>query len=323
MIARLRIIALALLAWTAPAFADDPPIPNKPAGVAAILEAHDRALVRDLADYVKKNPRADDLDQAYLTLFEKAIEHDWFADHEAMARSYLVDHPQGGVRPLAQIIATMARAEAGRFAEALTTYKDLIAGLDQADQEEFASNFADSLATAANAAGEEAIARQVYELLLAKFDNPKLKEKVADDLARIDRVGQAAPVVVARDLNGKTFRLSDLTGKYVLVDFWATWCAPCIAELPNLRAVYAKYHNRGFEIVGVSLDETAEPLADFVKARQVPWVQIHNATAGADVVASFGVNSIPACFLIGPDGKIVRLELRGPALEKALSQLIK
>src|SRR5262249_48750434 len=118
------------------------------------------------------------------------------------------------------------------------------------------------------------------------------------------------------------FRLDGLRGKYVLIDFWATWCAPCVAELPRLQAAYAKYRDRGLEIVGVSLDETKTAVTDFVKARDVSWRQVHNASAGADLVEAFGVDSIPATFLVDPQGTIVRLELRGPALDRALAKLL-
>ena len=93
---------------------------------------------------------------------------------------------------------------------------------------------------------------------------------------------------------------------------------PCVAELPRLQAAYATYHDAGFEVVGVSLDETKAAVVDFARARNLPWRQIHNASSGADLVEAFGVSTIPATFLIDPQGVIIRLELRGPALEKAL-----
>lgn len=294
-----------------------------PANVAEIKAAHDRALVRDLAAYLGKNPKADDADQAFMALFDKAIEHDWFADHEALALQYLADRPDGPVRSLAQIVATMARASADDFPGALACYDDLMKGLGKPEQEEFASNFADSVATAATAAGEYPVARRVYQTLLDRYgDSPNLGQKVKGELARLDKIGKPAPALVARDLNGEVVRLDALKGKYVLVDFWATWCAPCVAELPRVEAAYAKYRGRGFEIVGVSLDETKSAVSDFVKARNIPWRQVHNASAGADLVEAFGVGTIPATFLIDPNGVIARLELRGPALDRALAKLI-
>ncbi len=297
---------------------------SPPSTVAEIQTAHDRALVRDLTGYLAKNPKADDLEQAYMAIFDKVIEHDWFGDHEAVAKQYLAEHPNGPVTSLARIVATMARAQAGRFGEALAQYKDLMAGLGKADQEEFASNFADTLATAATAAGEYAVSRQVYETLLGRYgESPNLRQKVEGELNRLAKVGKPAPSVTCKDVKGDTIRLEDLQGKYVLVDFWATWCAPCVAELPRLQAAYAKYREAGLEIVGVSLDENKSAVTDFTKTRGISWRQVHNASSGGDLVEAFGVTTIPATFLIDPQGVITRLELRGPALDQALAKLIK
>lgn len=295
---------------------------TKFASVTAIQDEHDRALLRDLKTYVEQHPRADDVEQAYLAIFNKAIEHDWFVDHEAIAARYLAEHADGPVQSLARIVATMARAQQGQFAEALARYKELMRGLGKPEQEEFAANFADTLASASSAAGEYAISRQVYETLLDRYgESPTLRQKIRDDLARLDKVGKPVPVLTAKDVKGNVVRLSDLKGRVVLIDFWATWCAPCVAELPRVQAAYAKYRDHGFDVIGVSLDETKSALVDFIQARNLPWRQIHNASGGADFVEAFGVNSIPATFLVDPRGTIIRLDLRGPALDQTLEKL--
>ena len=325
MSARLALLPLALiLVAPCPTQAQTPATPSA-RSVATIQDGHDRALIRDLLGYISENPQANDLDQAYLKVFDKAIEHDWFADHEAVAQKYLTTYPEGPVRSLARIVTTMARAQAGRFNDALKSYNALMAGLGGPDQEEFAATFAESLAEAATAAGAIDVAREVYEALIAKFgtDSPNLVQKIRAEISRLDMVGTPAPAIAALDLNGATVRLADLKGKYVLVDFWATWCAPCTADLPRLQAAYARYHPKGFEVVAVSLDESKKVVDDFVKARNLPWKQIHNATASGDLVEAFGVQTIPSTFLIDPTGKIVRLELQGVALDKALETLIR
>ena len=320
---RLGLLALPLM-LACGTFAQDAPNGPPYKKVSDLLLDHDRKLVRDLIAFTEANPKAADLDQAFMALFEKVIEHDWFADHDKVARGYLADHPDGAAKPMAQIVATMARAQEGKFAEARDDFKTLLKGLDRDDQQEFAASFADSLASAASVAGEFAIAKSVYDALLERFgDNAPLRSKVKDDLARLEMVGKPAPNLPLRDRAGVAFKLSDYHGKYVLVDFWATWCAPCVAELPALQTTYKTYKDRGFEVVSISLDETTAPLNDFLKTHAMPWRQVHNASAGGDLVEAFGVNAIPATFLIDPNGKVVRLELRGSALPKALGALLK
>jgi peroxiredoxin len=291
--------------------------------VAEILAGHDRSLIRDLGQYLREHPRADDRDQAYAALFNKAIEHDWFPETEAIAVQYLKDEPEGPVRALAQIITTMGRAHAGHYDQALARYQELMKGLGKSDQEDFAVSFSDSFAGAATSAGEFAVARRIYQTLQEKFpDSASLRDKVSKELGRLEKIGKSAPDFEVQDVLGKSVRLESLRGKYVLVDFWATWCAPCIAELPRMQEAYRRYHESGFEILGVSLDETRTPVVDFVKVRKLPWPQFHNGTAGADLVEAFGVSSIPATYLVDPEGKIIRLDLRGQALETTLARLI-
>ena len=333
---RVRVLTLAaawLVASTVAADAQPPgdgkpkdPGVNRPMNtVAEIQDSADGALIRDLLAYVEKHPKADDLDQAYMKVFDKVIEHDWFADHEATAKKYLADRPEGPVRSLARIVTTMARAQAGDHRAALESYGALLDGLNGPDQEEFAATFADSLAESAAAAGDVAVARKAYEALLKKFgaESPNLEQKVRGELAQLDRVGTRAPELAVTELSGAPLRLADLKGKYVLVDFWATWCAPCTAELPRMQAAYSKYKAKGFEIVAVSLDESKAVVDEFVRARKLPWKQVHNATSNGDLVEAFGVRTIPATFLVDPAGRIVRLELRGPALDRALETLLR
>ncbi|MEG1622934.1 MAG: TlpA disulfide reductase family protein [Alistipes sp.] len=126
---------------------------------------------------------------------------------------------------------------------------------------------------------------------------------------------------------GQRIALSSLvgTGKWVLVDFWATWCNPCCKEIPFLRDVYATYKAKGFEIYGVSLDNNLQSWKAFLPQNNMTWINVIDIEEDKSSPASdaYGIRSIPSNFLISPDGIIVAKQLRGEALEAKLAELIK
>ena len=127
----------------------------------------------------------------------------------------------------------------------------------------------------------------------------------------------------ATDLAGKPISLAQYKGKVVLMDFWATWCGPCVGEMPNVIANYKKYHAQGFDIVGVSLDQDKGALTKYIAANKMPWRQIFDGKGwGSAVGKQYGVQAIPFGLLIGRDGKIIALEVRGPALGPAIAKAL-
>lgn len=136
-------------------------------------------------------------------------------------------------------------------------------------------------------------------------------------------VGSVFPALGDPDLDGKPLDLSAYAGKIVLIDFWATWCGPCIAELPTVKAAYDKYHAKGFEIIGISLDNDRNALTEFMKENPMGWRQYFDGLGWKNKVSTrFGINSIPATFLLDGKGRIVAKNLRGPALERKLATLL-
>jgi thiol-disulfide isomerase/thioredoxin len=125
-------------------------------------------------------------------------------------------------------------------------------------------------------------------------------------------------------LDGKPFDQKSLAGKVVLIDFWATWCGPCIAEIPNVVEQYEKYHAKGFEVLGISLDEEKDKVDAFVAEHKIPWPIIYAGKGWQDPTAQFyGISGIPQLILIGRDGNVITLNARGEKLAERLAELFK
>lgn len=148
----------------------------------------------------------------------------------------------------------------------------------------------------------------------------KVPTDVMSKLAREPIPGNLPPEL-GIDLYGHAVEMKDFKGKVVLVDFWATWCGPCMRELPNVKAAYDRFHDKGFEIIGVSLDKDMNALRACLQREGISWNQICDGNGWeSDTARRWLVKSIPATFLVGRDGRITATGLRGDSLQRSIEK---
>lgn len=168
---------------------------------------------------------------------------------------------------------------------------------------------------------------KLYNTLTPEWQNSKMGKQLASDIEALHKttIGKSAPAFSLPDQNGKTISLSQFKGKYVLVDFWASWCMPCRAENPNVVKAYDQYHPKGLEILGVSLDDNNYKTAWTEAIRQdgLVWTQVNDFKGfRSEAAQRYAVKSIPQNFLIDPKGVIVAVNLRAGELGKKLEALL-
>lgn len=165
----------------------------------------------------------------------------------------------------------------------------------------------------------------LYQLLDEDLKRRPIGEKIKVfiDKEKPISVGAIAPDFIGPDPDGNELILSEVRGKVTLVDFWAAWCKPCRMENPNVKRVYEQYKDKGFTVIGVSLDKNAEEWAEAIAQDGLEWNHVSNLMAWQDPIAKmYNVSSIPKAFLLNEEGKIIGRDLRGAALEQAVAAIL-
>ena len=170
------------------------------------------------------------------------------------------------------------------------------------------------------------VARELFAGLTKEAQQSAIGDLITKALATDAKTakGKAAPAISMTNKDGKIVHLSDFKGKYVLIDFWASWCGPCRKENPNVVAAYKKYHDKGFEILGISLDSKKDAWLKAIEADGLTWTHVSELKGWQNSAAKeYGVRAVPASFLIDPNGNVVGKDLRGEELNQTLAQLFK
>ena len=163
---------------------------------------------------------------------------------------------------------------------------------------------------------DETMTSRIADGLLARLRN-------SDKLVSLE--GQKT-TLAGTTATGEPFTTADWEGKVILVDFWATWCAPCIAELPRVKEVYAQYHDQGFEVLGIANDYSADVVVQGSQRLELPWPQLHDAESGSakkwhSITREFGIDGIPVMLIIDKKG-VVRSVTARENFEELIPQLL-
>ena len=286
--------------------------------------------------YAKANPKASDAEEAWKTAIDLAKELEHWGPLVEHTDTFLAAFPKSD--DVLEVKLTRASGLGGleKNDEAKAAFeaalKDAKPGEDGFPATTVFSGF-QSYSTFLLESGDVEGAKKALDDVATLFkddprNGPAVKMLVEQQMKPMTFIGAEPPAItdVLKDTDGKEIKYEDYKGKVLLLDFWATWCHFCTEEMPNVVAAYKKWHDKGFEIVGVCHDKEGadKEVKAYMQKAGMTWRQYYDGQAGDNKLAAlYEVHGIPATFLVGKDGKVVRVNLRGPALERALAKLLK
>ncbi len=251
-------------------------------------------------EFIKAYPKNTKADEIYFVLGQTLLQFDRADEAITILDELIKYYPVSSYIGESLLILGLAYDNVGKHDKADQTYGKLL-----------------SDARFSGSKNQEA-AQQLLET--DRKDRKGALTELSGGSAPLEYVGKKAIDFQVVGLDGQAFSLKKYKGKIVLLDFWATWSPACITEMPNLKRIYAKFQNKNFIIIGISLDRGIEPLKSYISSEGITWLQyFDNSNQIANI---YGITHIPTTFLIDGKGIIKAINLRGAALEAAISQLV-
>lgn len=293
------------------------------ASLSRVLEQAQRDTLQQVVAYIENHESADDVEEAYRWLFESAREHRLERAVAESADAYLkrpVTKP--ATLRTARQVARLAQAQQGQITAACSNLQAALSGTSLRDPQPAVSFALDLLAEAQIAGDYEAARHVLTETSTVFFLNQFVRQTLTARLRKLELAGKPVPSFQVTSLDGQSFASQELANRVVLIDFWATNCTPCLEELPRLKRLQRELGSDGLLILGLSLDEDRDTLQSFVDRQQLKWPIAQLDPADESIRQAFAVETIPATFLLGPDGKVIATDLRGVNLERAIRRQI-
>lgn len=278
-----------------------------------------------LENYLGGRPDAKDREETYVYVTQIALNLEEIKKVQDVAAAYFKEFPKG-VKATdvlkAEFLALISQA--ATIDQSRDVLKRLRVEFGQ-DQKELLA-FQNALAGAYVKHERFVEACAVYDEIL-KLDfvkkTPQTAEYFENQKADLEDIGKPFEDFQVKSIDGQDLSVSRYRGKVVLVDFWATWCQPCMQALPQVIELYQKYQAQGLEIIGISLDKDLNQLKKVIQEKEVKWLQAADGQGWQSQLAEkYGIQSIPATFLLDRDGRIYRKDLQGQPLENAVKKLI-
>jgi thiol-disulfide isomerase/thioredoxin len=248
------------------------------------------------------------------------------AKAKALAQAVLASSadPEDKLRVDVRLVMLMIRLEGSATKAAGEAEKPILEFTQRYAKTPLAPEALAAGAVLAEAAEQVKLAEKLQETLLKDYPDSGPARRILRDLGKSADVGKPFTAELVKLDGGKLKLPDDLKGKVVVIDFWATWCGPCLAVLPDMKELYGKYKSKGVEFVGISLDDDKAALDEFLKTAGIEWLIAYTGKGLKDpTVKAYGINAIPSVWVVGKDGNVVsdnthpRGNLRD-LLEKAL-----